>query len=63
MKEYLTAAEVAEMLSVKKRTFLERYAVMPDFPPRISITKKRFWWKGSEVKRWLDRRQESQPNI
>ena len=51
MKEYLTAAEVAEMLSVKKRTFLERYAVMPDFPPRINITKKHFWWKGSEVKK------------
>ena len=43
--EYLDPQQCADILSVKKRTFLERYAPRPDFPARISVLKKRFWWK------------------
>lgn len=41
--EYLDPQQCADILSVKKRTFLERYAPRPDFPARISVSKKRFW--------------------
>ncbi|ENT0128234.1 hypothetical protein DB273_12255, partial [Neisseria gonorrhoeae] len=52
--EYLDPQQCADILSVKKRTFLERYAPRPDFPARISVSKKRFWWKKEEVEGWLD---------
>ena len=56
--ELLTATDIAEMLQVSKRTVLERYAVRPDFPNRISISKHRFWWKRSEVETWIERHKE-----
>jgi hypothetical protein len=37
------------------------YAPRPDFPARISVPKKRFWWKKSEVEGWLDRQKEKRP--
>lgn len=59
--EYLDPQQCADILSVKKRTFLERYAPRPDFPARISVSKKRFWWKKEEVVGWLDRQKEKRP--
>ena len=56
--ELLTATDIAEMLQVSKRTVLERYAVRPDFPSRIAISKHRFWWKRSEVETWIERHKE-----
>lgn len=58
MNELLTATDIAEMLQVTKRTVLERYAVRPDFPGRIAISKHRFWWKRSEVETWIERHKE-----
>ena len=59
--EYLNPQQCADMLAVKKRTFLERYAPRPDFPARIAVSKKRFWWKRAEVEGWLDRQKERRP--
>lgn len=59
--EYLDPQQCADMLAVKKRTFLERYAPRPDFPARIAISKKRFWWKKEEVVTWLNRQKEKRP--
>lgn len=56
--ELLTAEEVAKMLGLSKRTFLERYAIRPDFPGRIAISKRKFWWKRGEVMIWLERNKE-----
>lgn len=56
--ELLTAEDVAKILCLSKRTFLERYAVRPDFPNRIAISKKKFWWKRGEVMIWLERNKE-----
>lgn len=61
--EYLTPQQCADMLAVKKRTFLERYAPRPDFPARIAVSQKRFWWKKEEVIMWLDRQKEKRPAI
>ncbi|MDO4694940.1 MAG: hypothetical protein Q4A62_10075 [Eikenella sp.] len=61
--EYLTSQQCADMLAVKKRTFLERYALRPDFPARIAISRKIFWWKREEVALWLERQKEKRPAI
>jgi hypothetical protein len=61
--ELLTATDIAEMLQVSKRTVLERYAVRPDFPNRISISKHRFWWKREEVMIWLERNKEKRATV
>jgi hypothetical protein len=58
MNELLTATDIAEMLQVTKRTVLERYAVRPDFPNRIAISKHKFWWKREEIMAWLERNKE-----
>lgn len=56
--ELLTAEDVAKILCLSKRTVLERYAIRPDFPGRIAISKRKFWWKRSEVMIWLERNKE-----
>ena len=61
--EYLDPQQCADILSVKKRTFLERYAPRPDFPARISVSKKRFWWKKEEVVGWLDRQKKTPDDV
>ena len=61
--ELLTATDVAEILKVSKRTVLERYAIRPDFPSRIAISKRKFWWKRSEVMVWLERNQEKRATV
>ena len=61
--ELLTATDIAEMLQVSKRTVLERYAVRPDFPNRIAISKHRFWWKRGEVMIWLERNKEKRATV
>lgn len=63
MSELLTAKETAALLDIKERTLLERYAIRPDFPDRIRLSKKRFWWRRSEVEQWLLRQQENRPKI
>ena len=61
--ELLTPEDVAKMLCLSKRTVLERYAVRPDFPNRISISKHRFWWKREEVMIWLERNKEKRATV
>ena len=61
--ELLTAEDVAKILCLSKRTFLERYAVRPDFPNRIAISKKKFWWKHSEVETWIERHKEKRTTV
>ena len=61
--ELLTATDVAEILKVSKRTVLERYAIRPDFPSRIAISTRKFWWKRSEVMVWLERNQEKRATV
>ncbi|WP_369583273.1 helix-turn-helix transcriptional regulator [Kingella oralis] len=56
--ELLTPEDVAKILCLSKRTVLERYAIRPDFPGRIAISKRKFWWKRSEVMIWLERNKE-----
>ena len=61
--ELLTATDIAEILKVSKRTVLERYAIRPDFPNRISISKHRFWWKREEIMIWLERNKEKRATV
>lgn len=61
-KEYLTAQEIADALGISKKTFLGKYAPRPDFPARITLTQKTFFWLGSDIKKYLDRRKEKRPH-
>lgn len=58
--EYLDPQQCADILSVKAY-ILERYAPRPDFPARISVSKKRFGGKKEEVEGWLDRQKKKRP--
>lgn len=57
--ETLNAQQVAEMLGMAKRTFLQNYAPRPDFPPRIRISQKLQFWNKEEVLKWKMMHQES----
>lgn len=59
----LTPEQVAKKIGYAKRTFLERIAPRPDFPPRISLTKRTFYWRDADVQAWLDRQRENRPKI
>lgn len=63
MNELLTIKETADLLGIKERTLLEKYAPRPDFPNRVALSRKRFWWKRNEVENWLLRQQENRPKI
>lgn len=45
----------------KEANFLERCALRPDFLPRISVSKKRFWWGRTDIEGWLDLQKEKRP--
>ncbi|RPD83089.1 AlpA family phage regulatory protein [Neisseria weixii] len=62
-QENLTAQEVADLLGIGRRTFLQNYATRPDFPDRIRISKKVQFWKSSEIAQWQDRHQEKRPKV
>ncbi|MGF6148830.1 Predicted transcriptional regulator [Kingella potus] len=63
MIEHLNAEQTAELLGIAKSTFLRKYAVRPDFPDRIRISRKIMFWKRDEVEAWRNRHREQRPKI
>lgn len=62
MDRLLKPEDVANILCVSKRHFLERIATRPEFPPRIKLSRKSIFWKDSEVQVWIKNRQEKRPH-
>lgn len=58
MNKYISADECAEVLGIQKQTFLRLHATRADFPERITITKKRFFWIRQEFDKWICKQQE-----
>ena len=58
MNNHLNAEQTAALVGVAKSTFLRKYAVRPDFPDRIRISRKVMFWKQDEVEAWKNRFQE-----
>ncbi|WP_280529822.1 hypothetical protein [Kingella potus] len=42
---------------------MRKYAVRPDFPDRIRISRKIMFWKRDEVEAWRNRHREQRPKI
>lgn len=59
-KLFLTSSECAEILGIKRNTFLRKYAPQPDFPRRIKLPLSRKpLWEREEVIEWVRKYKES----
>lgn len=63
MNEFLSADEIAEKLGITRKTFLAKVAKLPNFPPRITITRKAFCWESEKVTEWLKKHTDKKPML
>lgn len=56
--EFMTKKEVADLIGIKERTLMINYAPQPDFPARISLSRKIYYWKREDIIRWMHSRKE-----
>ncbi|ULJ66215.1 helix-turn-helix transcriptional regulator [Wielerella bovis] len=62
-KIILTPQQIADEMGMARKTFLQKIATDPTFPPRITINSKTFYWFRDDVVKWWEGKKESRPSI
>ena len=62
-QEYVNGDELAVILGLAKRTVLECYAPQPDFPPRIFLSPRKYFWETKEIRKYFERKREIRKKI